>query len=200
LIAELAAAGITVALGHTDATYAQARAGFDAGASLATHLFNAMGSFTQREPGPSIAALDAGVPVELINDGVHVHDGLARVIASHFGDQVAFVTDAISATGVGDGVYTLGDRDVVVEAGRARLAGSDRLAGSTLTLDLALRRAVSVLGLPIQVASAALSGTPARVLGLRSTCGAIETGLAADLVVLDDGLDVERVMVAGTWR
>lgn len=199
LIEEVARAGITVALGHTDATYAQAMAGFEAGATLATHLFNAMGAFSQREPGPSIAALDAGVPVELINDGVHVHDGLVRLIASRFGEQVAFITDAISATGVGDGHYTLGDRDVVVEGGRALLAGSDHLAGSTLTMDLAFRRAVQVLGLPVEVAAAAVSTTPARVLGLAAVCGAIAPGLAADLVVLDDDLEVESVMVAGSW-
>ena len=200
LIAELVSAGLTVAIGHTDATYDQARAGFDAGATLATHLFNAMGSFNQREPGPSIAALDAGVPVELINDGVHVHDGLTRVITTHFPDQVALITDAISATGVGDGSYTLGDQDVVVADGRAALAGTDHLAGSTLTMDLALRRAVRVLGVPIHEASVAVSGIPARVLGLGGVTGAIQPGLAADLVVLDDELEVERVMVAGLWR
>ena len=200
LVAELVSAGLTVAIGHTDATYDQARAGFDAGATLATHLFNAMGSFNQREPGPSIAALDAGVPVELINDGVHVHDGLTRVITTHFPDQVALITDAISATGVGDGSYTLGDQDVVVADGRAALAGSDHLAGSTLTMDLALRRAVKVLGVPIHQASVAASGIPARVLGLGGVTGAIQPGLAADLVVLDDELEVERVMVAGLWR
>ena len=199
LIADLAAAGVVVAVGHTDATYEEAMAGFDAGASLATHLFNAMGSFSQREPGPSIAALDSGVPVELISDGVHVHDGLVRLITSRFAGQVAFITDAISATGVGDGHYTLGDRDVVVANGRAVLDGSDHLAGSTLTMDLALRRAVTTLGLPIAVASAAVSGTPARVLGIRDVCGAIEPGLAADLVVLDDTFKVESVMIAGAW-
>ena len=199
LIAELSAAGVVVAVGHTDATYDEAMAGFEAGASLATHLFNAMGTFSQREPGPSIAALDAGASVELINDGVHVHDGLVRLIASRFGQQVVFITDAISAAGVGDGHYTLGDRDVVVEGGRALLAGSERLAGSTLTMDLTFRRAVQVLGLPVEVASAAVSGTPARVLGLGDVSGAIEPGLAADLVVLDEDLGVERVMVAGSW-
>ena len=200
MIAELVAAGLTVAIGHTDATYDQARAGFDAGATLATHLFNAMGSFKQREPGPSIAALDAGVPVELINDGVHVHDGLTRVITRHFADQVALITDAISATGVGDGSYSLGDQHVLVSDGRAALAGTDHLAGSTLTMDLALRRAVQVLGVPIHQASVALSGTPARVLGLGGVTGAIQPGLAADLIVLDDQLEIERVMVAGLWR
>lgn len=199
LIGELAGEGIVAAVGHTDATYAQAMAGFDAGASLATHLFNAMGSFTQREPGPSIAALDAGVPVELINDGVHVHDGLVRLITSRFDGQVAFITDAISAAGVGDGHFTLGDRNVVVEGGRALLAGTDHLAGSTSTMDVTFRRAVLDLGLPVGVAAAAASTTPARVLGLGAVCGAIEPGLAADLVVLDDELMVEGVMVAGAW-
>ena len=159
-----------------------------------------MGSFKQREPGPSIAALDAGVPVELINDGVHVHDGLTRVITRHFADQVALITDAISATGVGDGSYSLGDQHVLVSDGRAALAGTDHLAGSTLTMDLALRRAVQVLGVPIHQASVALSGTPARVLGLGGVTGAIQPGLAADLIVLDDQFEIERVMVAGLWR
>jgi N-acetylglucosamine-6-phosphate deacetylase len=199
LISELTGSGIVAAIGHTDATYAQAMAGFHAGASLATHLFNAMGSFSQRQPGPSIAALDAGAAVELINDGVHVHEGLIRVITSRFVGQVAFITDAISATGAGDGNYTLGGRDVVVERGRALLAGSDHLAGSTLTMDLAFRRAVRVLGLPVEVAAAAASTTPARVLGLSAVCGAIEPGLAADLVVLDEELEVDRVMVSGAW-
>ena len=88
----------------------------------------------------------------------------------------------------------------LVSDGRAALAGTDHLAGSTLTMDLALRRAVQVLGVPIHQASVALSGTPARVLGLGGVTGAIQPGLAADLIVLDDQLEIERVMVAGLWR
>jgi N-acetylglucosamine-6-phosphate deacetylase len=199
VIEETVAHGVVAAVGHTDASYDQAFAAFAAGASLATHLFNAMGSMSQRAPGPAIAALDAGVYVEVINDGVHVHPALVRLAAAAAPGRLAFVTDAISATGVGDGRYTLGDRDVEVRAGQPRLAGSDRLAGSTLTMDLALRRAVRDLGLPIETAVAAASTNPARLLGLGDVCGAIGPGQDADLVLLGDDLTVRRVMVAGRW-
>jgi N-acetylglucosamine-6-phosphate deacetylase len=109
------------------------------------------------------------------------------------------ITDAISATGVGDGEYTLGEQSVVVRDGAPRLAGGDSLAGSTLTMDEAVRRAVRSVGLPIEVASAAASGNPARVIGLGDTTGAIAAGLRADLVVLDSELAVVRIMRAGTW-
>jgi N-acetylglucosamine-6-phosphate deacetylase len=199
LIEELVAAGVVAAVGHTDASYEQAIDGFAAGATLATHLFNAMGSMSQRAPGPAIAALDAGAHVELINDGVHVHRALVGLSATLRPDRLCLITDSISAAGVGDGEYTLGEQHVVVEAGRPLLAGTDRLAGSTLTMDAALRRAVQGVGLPIEAAVAAASGNPARVLGLQDVCGAIAPGLDADLVLLDDDLQVQRVMVAGAW-
>jgi N-acetylglucosamine-6-phosphate deacetylase len=199
LISELVANGVVAAIGHTDASYEQAAAGFAAGATLATHLFNAMGSVNQREPGPSIAALDAGVHVEMINDGVHVHDSLIRLVARSSPCSLAFVTDAISATGVGDGEYTLGEQPVVVCDGQARLPTTGGLAGSTLTMDAAVRRALRTVGLPMELASSAASGTPARVLGLADHTGAISAGLDADLVVLDDELTVKRVMRRGSW-
>jgi N-acetylglucosamine-6-phosphate deacetylase len=200
LIADLSAAGIVAAIGHTDATYEQAAAGYGAGATLATHLFNAMGSFNHREPGPSVAALDAGVFVEMINDGHHVHDALIRLVARSAGRSLAFITDAISATGVGDGTYTLGEQGVVVQGGPPRLANSSRLAGSTLTMDEAVRRAVLSLGLGIDVAAAAAASNPARVIGLDARTGAIAAGLDADLVVLDDDLSIARIMRRGEWR
>jgi N-acetylglucosamine-6-phosphate deacetylase len=200
LIADLSAAGIVAAIGHTDATYEQAAAGYGAGATLATHLFNAMGSFNHREPGPSVAALDAGAFVEMINDGHHVHDALIRLVARSAGRSLAFITDAISATGVGDGTYTLGEQGVVVQGGPPRLANSTRLAGSTLTMDEAVRRAVLSLGLGVDVAATAAASNPARVIGLDSRTGAIAAGLDADLVVLDDDLKVVRVMRRGDWR
>jgi N-acetylglucosamine-6-phosphate deacetylase len=199
VIAELVANGVVAAIGHTDATYDEAAAGFAAGATLATHLFNAMRAFRQREPGAAIAALDAGADVELVNDGFHVHDSLVRLVGRNASRSLAFVTDAISATGVGDGEYTLGEQSVVVRDGAARLASTDRLAGSTLTMDAALRRAVHPVGLSLEAASIAASGNPARVLGLADQTGAIAAGLDADLVLLDDQLDVQRVMVRGTW-
>jgi N-acetylglucosamine-6-phosphate deacetylase len=199
LIGELVQGGAIAAIGHTDATYEQAMAGFKAGASLATHLFNAMGSFSQRAPGPAFAALDAGAAVELINDGVHVHSALVRLVASVDPANLVLVTDAISAAGVGDGDYLLGDSPVTVDGGKARLKGTDTLAGSTLTMDEAFRRAVVEVGLPIEVASAAASTNPARVLGLADRCGSIAVGQDADVVVLDGDLQVQRVMIGGRW-
>jgi N-acetylglucosamine-6-phosphate deacetylase len=199
LIVDIVAAGAVAAIGHTDATYEQAAAGFAAGAAMATHLFNAMGSMSQRAPGPAVAALDAGAYVEIINDGVHVHEALTRLALASAPDRVALITDAISATGVGDGHYSLGDQDVVVSAGQARLASTGRLAGSTLTMDEAVRRAVQGVGLSIEQAVAAASTTPARLLGIDDRCGAIAPGLDADLVVLDDDLRVRRVMLRGQW-
>jgi N-acetylglucosamine-6-phosphate deacetylase len=199
LIAELVASNVVAAVGHTDATYAEATAGFAAGATLATHLFNAMRAFRHREPGGSIAALDAGVHVEMVNDGVHVHDSLIRLVGRSAPRALAFITDAISATGVGDGEYTLGEQSVVVRNGAARLASSESLAGSTLTMDEAVRRAVLPVGLPIEVASGAASGNPARVLGLGDITGAIAAGFEADLVILTDDLSVAGVMRRGEW-
>jgi N-acetylglucosamine-6-phosphate deacetylase len=199
LIGDLATAGVVPALGHTDASYEQAKAGFRAGATLATHLFNAMGSFRHRAPGPAIAALDAGVFVEMINDGVHVHDALTRLVVRSSPDKLVFITDAISATGMGDGEYPLGDHTVLVSDGQARLSNTHSLAGSTLTMDEAVRRAVFSVGLTIEVASAAASTTPARVLGLQDQCGSIAKGLDADFVVLDGDLRVDGVIVGGAW-
>jgi N-acetylglucosamine-6-phosphate deacetylase len=199
LIEKIAAAGVVAAVGHTDATYEQAAAGIAAGATLATHLFNAMGPIKQRAPGPALAALDSELFVELINDGIHVHDALGRLVGAVAPSRLCLVTDAISATGVGDGHYTLGDQPVLVDGGAARLAGTDRLAGSTLTMDEAFRRAVRDLGLSMEAAVAATSGNPARLLDLADSCGAIAPGLDADLVLLGDDLSVRGVMAAGAW-
>ncbi|HST47226.1 N-acetylglucosamine-6-phosphate deacetylase [Jatrophihabitans sp.] len=199
LIADLLAAGVIAAVGHSDASYEQAAEAFAAGATLATHLFNAMGSsLDHRAPGPSVAALDASVFVEMINDGVHVHDALTRLVARVAPERLIFITDAISAAGIGDGEYTLADQTVRVSAGNA-WSEADRLAGSTLTMDEAVRRAVHQVGLGIEQAVAAAATTPARLLGLADECGAIRAGLAADLVVLDADLRVRRVMVGGDW-
>jgi len=199
LVRELVAAGVIAAIGHTDATYEQASAAFAAGARLATHLFNAMGPISHRAPGAAIAALDSDTILELINDGVHVHEGLVRVVTNAAPDRVVLVTDAVSAAGAGDGCYTLGDRDVVVQDGEARLSGSTSLAGSTLTMDEAVRRLVREVGLPITTAAVAAAATPARLLGIEDLCGSIAAGLDADLVHLDDDLAVAAVMSRGAW-
>jgi N-acetylglucosamine-6-phosphate deacetylase len=196
LIDRLVGDGDVAAVGHTDARYDDAAAGCARGATLLTHAYNGMRPVHHREPGPVAAALDAGATCEVINDQIHVHPAAVRLIAH---GRVALVTDAIDAAGRGDGRYNLGGQDVVVGAGQARLARNGALAGSMLTMDAAVRAAVWEVGLPIEAASAAASGEPARVLGIDDRCGAIAVGLDADLVVLDDDLRVRRVMAQGQW-
>jgi len=197
LIRAAVAAGVVVAVGHTDATYDETRAAVDAGARLFTHLFNGMTPMHHREPGTVGAALASSIACEVINDGVHVHPALLGLVASVPGRAV-LVTDAISAAGLPDGSYVLGGQAVQVSGGEPRL-GDGTLAGSTLTMDAALRRAVRSGGLSVAQASAAASTNPARVLGIEAQCGAIAVGLAADLVTLDDELDLVRVMASGVW-
>jgi N-acetylglucosamine-6-phosphate deacetylase len=199
LIDQATAEGVLVAVGHTDATYDQAAAAFARGASLVTHAFNGMRPPHHREPGPVPAALDARAVCEVINDGVHVHPAAVRMIAEGRADRIVLITDAIDATGFGDGNYQLGGQDVIVKDGQARLAADGALAGSTLTMDEAVRRAIVEVGLPVTAASAAASGNPARLLGIADQCGAVAAGLDADLVVLDDEYRLCRVMAQGSW-
>jgi N-acetylglucosamine-6-phosphate deacetylase len=197
-IRQLRVHGVIAAIGHTDATYEQTLAAVDAGATLATHLANAMRPIHQRDPGPIVALLDAeAVVCEQIADGVHLHDGmLAHVVRVAGSDRVALITDAIAATGMTDGDYELGGQRVTVEHGVARLASNRTIAGSTLTMDAALRRAVHS-GISIVDAVRMASTTPARVLGRSDEIGAIAEGLRADLVLLDESLHVIAVTRIG---
>lgn len=194
-------AGVVVAVGHSDADAAQANEAFEAGATHVTHLFNAMRPWHHREPGLAGAALARhDVACELINDGFHLHDATVTTAIRAAGPgRVAFVTDAIAATGTGDGVHRLGPATVRVSGGAVRLDEGGALAGSTLTMDAALRRAVRDQRTPIEDVAQACSTAPARVLGIGDRVGSITAGLAADLVVLTDPLEVEAVMVAGEW-
>jgi N-acetylglucosamine-6-phosphate deacetylase len=199
LIDRLVGEGVVAAVGHTDATYEQAAAAFARGASLVTHAFNGMRPPHHREPGPVPAALDAGVTCEIINDLVHVHPAAFRLVSGRRRDGFALVTDAIDAAGFGDGDYVLGGQGVLVRGGEARLARGGALAGSTATMEDTVRHAVAAVGLPVEVASAAASGTPARVLGIADRCGSVAVGQDADLVLLDDDHRVRRVMAQGAW-
>ncbi|MUN40902.1 N-acetylglucosamine-6-phosphate deacetylase [Actinomadura litoris] len=194
-------AGVIAAVGHTEAPGAIARAAFDAGARVATHLFNAMRPLHHREGGPIAAALtDPRVTVELINDGVHVEPAVARLAFDAAGPgRVALITDAMAAAGMGDGDYRLGVMDVQVRGGRATLAGGSSIAGSTITMADGFRRAVTEVGLPIERAAEAAALTPARALGIDARVGSLEPGKDADLLVLDDDLTVSRVMKGGRW-
>ncbi|MDG4773296.1 N-acetylglucosamine-6-phosphate deacetylase [Solwaraspora sp. WMMD792] len=200
-IARLVDAGVVAAVGHTDAGYDQTRAAIDAGATAGTHLFNGMRPPHHREPGPVFALLgDDRVTCELIADGVHLHDGTLTFAASVGGPgRTALVTDAMAAAGMPDGAYELGGQAVTVSGSVARLARDGSIAGSTLTMDAALRRAVAA-GIDIVDAVRMAATTPAATIGLAGTVGAIAPGHRADLVELDDDLRVRRVMRAGVWQ
>lgn len=197
----LTEAGVAVAVGHTGADYATASAAFDAGASLLTHAFNGMRGIHHRQPGPVVAAMHAPhVTLELIADGVHVHPDVVRLAFQGAPGRVALITDAMAATGAPDGEYDLGSLTVEVRDGVARVAGTDTIAGSTLTQDVALRRAVHDSGIPFEVAVAALTSVPAAAVGRAGDLGRLEAGYAADAVLLGDDLTVEAVWGGGIRR
>jgi N-acetylglucosamine-6-phosphate deacetylase len=202
-VRQVVAAGVVAAVGHTDGTYEQTRAAIEAGATVGTHLFNAMRPINTREPGPVIALLeDSRVTVELITDGVHVDPALYRHVTRSAGpDRVSLVTDAISAAGMPDGAYALGPLGVDVADGVAHVAGTQTIAGSTATMDHQFRFAVKHSHLPqdeaLLVAVRQGSINPARALGLPAA--GLVPGGAADLVVLDADLAVTGVLSRGSW-
>lgn len=189
--------GVVAAIGHTNATYEQTVEAVEAGATVATHLANAMRPLHHRDPGPVAALLNApDVVCEQIADGVHLHDGMLDLIIQAAGPgRVALVTDAIAAAGMRDGRYDLGGLAVTVKRRVARLAVDGSLAGSTLTMDAAVRHVVHN-GWDIVDAAAMAATTPARALGLDDR-GAIAPGLRADLVLLDSELRVVDVLRGG---
>ena len=212
LIKAAAQAGVTAAVGHTDATADITAGAVDAGATHATHLFNGMRPLHHREPGPAGALLDRDeVTCEVIADGVHLHDVVIRLAARAAGPgRLVLVTDAMAAAGMPDGRYRLGSMRVDVTGGVARLAAgggpgepagrgtAGAIAGSTATMANVVRHAVAA-GLPVTAVAAAASTTPARVLGLADRTGALRPGLDANLVVCDEEFRLRAVMRQGEW-
>jgi N-acetylglucosamine-6-phosphate deacetylase len=196
LIDLLQARGITVSAGHTDATADEANEAFDRGVCTVTHLFNAMRPFRHRDPGVSGAALARGdVVVQVILDGIHLAPETAKIVWRAAGGRVALVTDSVAGAGQDDGSYSLGGFEVQIRDGVT--SGPDGvLAGSTLTMIEAVQN-LHALGVPLPEAVEAATAVPARVIRDR-TLGRLAVGSPADVVVLDDGLEIERVLVEGT--
>lgn len=190
-------AGLVVAMGHTDATYEQARAAIARGARHAVHVYNAMRPFSHRDSGVIGAVLTTPeVSAELIADGVHVDEAAMRLLLQAKGaDRVILVSDGISATGMPDGKYTLGTFEVTVSGGVCRNA-EGKLAGSTLTLDRALRNIVA-LGIALPDAVRMLTLNPATLLGIEFKKGSLRPGADADIVLLDEELRVANVWTRG---
>jgi N-acetylglucosamine-6-phosphate deacetylase len=198
VISSLTERGVVVSEGHSMATYTEAKAGIEAGARYATHLFNAMPPLNHREPGLIGAVMeDDRMIIGLIVDGEHVHRSVVRMIWQALGGvRLNLVTDAMAALGMPPGVYHLGDFDVKVDESTARLADGT-LAGSILAMDQALRNLLEFIGCSLQEVLPSLTSTPARMLGLDGRKGHIAAGYDADLVLLDSDLKVVSTFVGG---
>jgi N-acetylglucosamine-6-phosphate deacetylase len=190
-------AGLVISIGHTDADYEQARFAISRGARSATHTYNAMRPFSHRDPGVIGAVLTSPeINAELIADGVHVEEGAMKLLLRAKGaERVILVSDGLSATGMPDGKYMLGDLEVIVTNGVCRNAAGI-LAGSTLTLDRALRNIVN-LGIPLPDAVRMLTLNPASLLGIEFKKGSLRVGADADILLLDEGLHLGGVWARG---
>jgi N-acetylglucosamine-6-phosphate deacetylase len=199
LIARLRERGVAASMGHSAATLEEAQAGYAAGGTTTTHLFNAMSGVDHHSPGLAVAALtDDDVYVELIADGHHVNESIWPIITrTKPVDRLMLISDAIPLAGMGDGRARIGGLEVEVVGGRVTLVGTTTLAGSVIALDSAVRN-LTRSGVPLPAAVAAASRNPLAMLGI-SDRGEIAVGQRADLVELDEDLRVRRVMRAGAW-
>lgn len=194
---------IVAALGHTDATYDEVEAAVEAGLSHGVHTFNAMTGLHHRKPGVVGAMLsDDRLSCEIIADGIHVHPAAMRILARMKPqDKLILITDAMSATGMPDGEYTIGDLPVVVEDGIATLKSNrNSLAGSTLTMIKGFQLLVREVGLSLEQASLAASTNPAKKIGIHDRTGSLEAGKLADVLLLDHELELQGVWIQGTRK
>lgn len=201
VIKELRSSGIIASLGHTDAGYEDAMAGIKAGITHATHFFNAMTGLHHRFPGAVGACFDSDVSVQLIADLVHVHPAVVKLTVRSKGpEKTALITDAVMAAEMPDGAYEGYGQKIFVKRGIVRGAGGV-LAGSTLTQDRAVRNIVS-LGFPAADAIRMATLTPAQVIGISGRKGIIKKGADADLIIIDNKINVRMVMVRGKveWK
>jgi len=198
LVKELGKLGIVASIGHSNATYREAMDAINLGVTHAAHTFNEMRSFHHREPGVLGAVLVRDkLTAELISDNIHVHPVAMKLLVRTKGtDKVVLVTDAIQAAGMPDGKYKLGKQSVIVEKGVCRLE-SGELAGSTLTMDEAVRNAMKLVGIPLRTAIKMATINPAVVVSVDKNKGSLEPGKDADIVIIDDEVNVYVTIVKG---
>lgn len=187
-----------ISLAHTCAGYQDAKAAFEAGAGHVTHLYNAMPGISHREPGPIIAALEAGAEAELIADGVHIHPAMVRFTFRVFGDdRVILISDSMMACGLPDGQYSLGGQDVTVTGSKAVLTEHpETIAGSATCLYDCMRRAVD-MGVPLESAIRAASENPARSIGVEQDYGSLAPGRWGNVILADEHLEIRKILQKG---
>jgi N-acetylglucosamine-6-phosphate deacetylase len=197
LIAHATALGVRCSMGHSDARVCEAEAGFVAGARSATHTFNAMRAIDHREPGLAAYVLDKNsLFAEIICDGIHVDPLMVRLFfKAKERDRIILVTDGMSATGMPDGTYMLGDMKVEVHDGRCTSNGT--LAGSVLTLDRGVQNLISFTGANLEIAVAAASRNPSRLMGIDDNWGSLEVGRSANITVLSSTAEVIQTFLSG---
>lgn len=190
---------VNISLAHTNADYDTAKAAFDAGANHAVHLYNAMSAFTHREPGVVGAVSDSRhVTAEIICDGVHIHPSTVRATFKMMGEnRMILISDSMRATGMPEGQYTLGGLDVNVVGNRATLVSDGALAGSVTNLMDCMRTVVKKMGIPLETAVACATMNPAKSLGEYDRYGSISKGKKANVVLLDEELDLQMVVKDG---
>jgi N-acetylglucosamine-6-phosphate deacetylase len=200
LLREATLSNVRIGAGHTDATGQQFLTAIAAGVKSLTHTFNGMRPFDHRSPAVLQAIVDSDVMCEIICDGLHVHPTLIRMLRRLVGpERVILITDAVAWAGLGDGQYSSGERHVEVVGGRVVLAGTDTLAGSTLTMIEAVRRYMQFTGAGLREAAKVASANPARLLGEDERIGEIRVGLQGDFVVLDERLSCVGIVKRGAW-
>ncbi len=185
----------SIAVAHTAADYDTAMRAFDSGASHVTHLFNAMNPFLHRAPGVVGAARDAGANVEMICDGIHIHPSVIRATEKLFGSRFCMISDSIRCTGLPDGEYVSGNQPITVKDGKATLKDGT-IAGSSISLMEGLRRTVS-FGIQLEKAVAASTIQNACAIGMDNEIGSLEVGKCADMVVLNNSLEIIKVIING---
>lgn len=190
---------VNISLAHTAAGYTTACTAFSHGARHVTHLYNAMPGISHREPGPIIAAMENEAEAEIIADGVHVHSSMVRFAFRMFGkDKICLISDSMEATGLQDGEYQLGGQSVTVTGNRAVLT-EDRniIAGSVTNLFNCMKIAVQRMGIPFEAAIRAASENPAKAIGVDKDYGSIAIGKYANIVLVDENLDIKRIINRG---